>query len=184
MADGTLATRTAAGTLDGTELYYTVQGGADRKATGAQIKALAVGAGSVSVASGKTATVSNSITLAGTDATTMTFPPASASVGYLGLPINGQNAGYTCVLSDSGKAILMQTAGTFTIPANSPVPYQVGTAITFINGTTSSSIAITSDTMTLAGSSTVGTRSLVANGMATAIKLTSTTWIISGTGLT
>lgn len=40
MADSTLSALTAASALDGTELYYTVQGGADRKATGAQIQAL------------------------------------------------------------------------------------------------------------------------------------------------
>ena len=40
MADSTVAALGAASTLDGTELYYTVQGGADKKATGTQIKAL------------------------------------------------------------------------------------------------------------------------------------------------
>lgn len=36
-ADSTVAAMSAAAALDGTELYYVVQGGADRKATGAQI---------------------------------------------------------------------------------------------------------------------------------------------------
>lgn len=40
MADSTVALLTAASALDGTELYYGVQGGADRKVTGAQIKTL------------------------------------------------------------------------------------------------------------------------------------------------
>jgi hypothetical protein len=40
MADSTVATMAAASTLDGTELYYGVQGGADKKVTGAQIKTL------------------------------------------------------------------------------------------------------------------------------------------------
>ena len=44
-------------------------------------------------------------------------------------------------------------------------------------------IAITSDTMRLAGVGTTGSRTLAANGIATAIKLTSTEWIISGSGL-
>jgi hypothetical protein len=38
--------------------------------------------------------------------------------------------------------------------------------------------------MRLAGAGTTGSRTLAANGIATAIKLTSTEWIISGTGLT
>jgi hypothetical protein len=141
----------------------------------------------LTIADGKTLTASNSITLAGTDSTTMTFPPASASIGYLGVPMNSQNAGYTLVLGDAGKCILMATAGTFTIPPNSgggSVAFPVGTVVSFINGSTSSTIPITTDTMTLAGTATTGTRTLAANGIATAVKITSTTWIISGTGLT
>jgi hypothetical protein len=38
--------------------------------------------------------------------------------------------------------------------------------------------------MRLAGAGTTGSRTLAANGVATAIKITSTEWIISGTGLT
>jgi hypothetical protein len=45
------------------------------------------------------------------------------------------------------------------------------------------SIAITSDTMTLAGTASTGTRTLAVNGIATALKLASTSWLISGTGL-
>lgn len=99
------------------------------------------------------------------------------------LTIQSQAAGYTCVLGDSGKFIYMTSAGTFTIPANSSVAYSIGTCLTFVNGTTSCTIPITTDTMTLAGTSTTGTRTLAANGVATALKLTATTWIISGTGL-
>jgi len=45
-------------------------------------------------------------------------------------------------------------------------------------------IAITSDTLVLAGAGTTGSRTLAANGVATAIKMTSTRWMISGTNLT
>ena len=45
-------------------------------------------------------------------------------------------------------------------------------------------IAITTDTMTLVNSTTTGTRSLAQNGIATAIKVSSTGWIIAGWGLT
>ena len=143
----------------------------------------------LTISDGKTLTASNSITLAGTDSTTMTFPPASASVGYLNIPINSQSAAYTTVLADSGKAILHPStdanARTFTIDSNANVAYALGTAITFINMPSQVvTIAITSDTMYLAGTGTTGSRSLAQYGMATAVKLTSTTWIISGTGLT
>ena len=110
-------------------------------------------------------------------------------VGFLNIPINSQSAAYTLVLADAGKAILHPStdanARTFTIPANSSVAYPVGTAISFINMTSNVvSIAITTDTMYLSSAGTTGTRSLAQYGTATAVKMTSTTWIISGSGLT
>lgn len=142
----------------------------------------------LTVADGKTLTASNSITLAGTDSTTMTFPGASCNVGYLEVPQNSQSTAYTAVLSDSGKHIFHPStdnnARTFTIPANSSVAYPVGTVLTFVNMANTVTIAITSDTMYLAGAGTTGSRTLAAYGVATAIKMTSTTWMISGTGLT
>lgn len=106
------------------------------------------------------------------------------------LPQNSQSTGYTAVLSDSGKHLLHPSADTtprtFTIPANASVAFPVGTAITFVNqnGAGALTIAITTDTMRLAGPGTTGSRTLAANGIATALKITSTEWIISGTGLT
>jgi hypothetical protein len=111
------------------------------------------------------------------------------SVGFLNIPINSQSAAYTLVLSDAGKAIFHPStdanARTFTIPPNSSVAYPIGTAISFINMTSQVvSIAITTDTMYLSSAGTTGTRSLAQYGTATAVKMTSTTWIISGSGLT
>lgn len=136
-----------------------------------------------------TPTSVNGITIA-TGTGTMTFPPASAEIGYLNIPQNSQSTAYTLVLSDAGKHILHPSADTtariYTIPANSSVAYPIGTALTFINQNAAGviTIAITTDTMRLAGAGTTGSRTLAANGIATAIKLTSTEWIISGTGLT
>ena len=141
-------------------------------------------------ASGKTLTVSNSITLAGTDSTTMTFPGASSSIGYLNVPQVGgaaKTSSYTAVLADSGQMIVMNGATlTATIPSNSSVAYAVGTVLTFVNIYAGNlSIAITTDTMTLVNTaSTTGTRTLAQNGIATAVKVSSTSWIISGSGLT
>lgn len=131
------------------------------------------------------------LTLSGpTAARTVTLPDENFSVGFLNIPQNSQSAAYTLALTDSGKHILHPsadtTARTFTIPANSSVAFPVGTAITFVNqnGAGTVTIAITTDTMRLAGAGTTGSRTLAANGVATAIKITSTEWIISGTGLT
>jgi len=111
------------------------------------------------------------------------------NIGYINIPQNSQSAAYTLVLADAGKHIFHPStdanARTYTIPANGSVAYAVGTAITFINMTSQVvSIAITTDTMYLSSSGTTGTRSLAQYGSATAIKMTSTTWLISGSGLT
>jgi len=114
----------------------------------------------------------------------------TSSVGFRNIPQNSQSAAYTLVLADSGKHILHPsadtTARTFTIPANSSVAFPIGTAITFVNqnGAGVVTIDITTDTMRLSPAGTTGSRTLAANGVATCIKLTSTEWIISGTGLT
>lgn len=106
--------------------------------------------------------------------------------GFKGMPKNTQTgAGYTCVLSDAGKFIYCGATFTYTIPANASVAYPIGTVLTFINssGSTACSIAITSDTLTLASAGSTGTRTLGGLGVATAIKINTTEWLISGTGL-
>ena len=120
----------------------------------------------------------SSCTVDGTDA-----------VGFRNIPQNSQSAAYTLVLDDAGKHIFHPStdanARTFTIPANGSVAYPIGTAITFINMTSQVvTIAITTDTMYLSAAGTTGSRSLAQYGSATAIKMTSTTWLISGSGLT
>jgi hypothetical protein len=121
---------------------------------------------------------SNTLTVDGTN-----------EVGFRNIPINSQSAAYTAVLADSGKVIFHPStdanARTFTIPANGSVAYPVGTALTFINMTSQAvTIAITTDTMYLSAAGTTGSRTLAQYGSATAIKMTSTTWLISGSGLT
>jgi hypothetical protein len=110
-------------------------------------------------------------------------------VGTKNVPQNSQSTNYTLVLSDAGKHILHPsadtTARTITIPANSSVAFPIGTAITFVNqnGAGVMTIAITTDTLRFAGTVMTGSRSLAANGMATALKITATEWIISGAGI-
>jgi hypothetical protein len=111
------------------------------------------------------------------------------NVGYQNVPVNSQSAAYTAVLSDAGKVIFHPStdanARTFTIPSNASVPYPTGTVLTFINMTSQAvTISISSDTMYLVSLGSTGNRNLAQYGMATALKMTSTTWIISGSGLT
>ena len=111
------------------------------------------------------------------------------SVGFRNTPINSRSADYTLVLSDAGKTIYHPASDvnprTFTIPSNGSVNYAIGTVVSFVNLSSSNvTIAITSDTMYLAGPGTTGSRTLAAYGMASAMKVASTTWIISGNNLT
>ena len=118
----------------------------------------------------------------------MTAPDTSGELGYLGSPINSQSAAYTMVMADKGKTIYHPTtdatARVWTIPANSAVAFPIGTVIVFDNdlGAGALSIAITTDTLVWVGAAGgTGTRALAAGGKATAQKVTSTRWRISGT---
>ncbi|MBR0687356.1 hypothetical protein JQ594_15600 [Bradyrhizobium manausense] len=114
---------------------------------------------------------------------------AGTDYGRASIDQNSQSAAYTTVLSDAGKHIYHPStdanARTFTIDSNANVAYPVGTAITFINETSQAvTIAITSDTLVLAGTGATGSRTLAQYGVATAVKVGSTRWYISGSGLT
>lgn len=106
------------------------------------------------------------------------------------VPQNSKSAAYTLLITDANRHLLHPSADTtariFTIPANSAVPFPVGTAVTFVNQNAGGTItiAITTDTMRLAGAGTTGSRTLTANGIATALKIMATEWLISGTNLT
>lgn len=192
---GSITLQPATGALGATTL--TLPAGTDTVATLAATQAFTnktyngntwtAGTATLTGSAGKTLTWSNSLTMAGTDGTTMTFPPASANIGYLESPINSQSLAYTLVLADSGKTIYHPsadtTARTFTIPANASVAFPIGTIVTFDNDISAGAltIAITTDTLVLVGAAgSTGSRTLAAGGRAVAQKVTSTRWRISG----
>jgi hypothetical protein len=112
---------------------------------------------------------------------------AATGIGYIGIPQSsgaGTTGSYTLTAADAGENIYASATRTVTIPANGSVPLPVGTTVVFITGSGATmTIAITTDTMFMAGPGTTGTRTLAPFGIATAIKITSTSWIISGNGL-
>lgn len=108
---------------------------------------------------------------------------AANSLGFRGLPQNAQTSAYSLALADAGKHISITTGGV-TIPANASVAFPIGTTIVVFNNSGSSqSIAITSDTLRLAGGALTGTRTLAQYGLATLVKVSATVWVISGAGV-
>jgi hypothetical protein len=104
----------------------------------------------------------------------------------MGIPQNATTTGsYTLVAGDAGEHIYASATRTVTINSNANLALPIGTTYTFIAGSGATmTIAITSDTLYLAGAGTTGSRTLAPFGMATAVKITSNAWIISGNGLT
>jgi hypothetical protein len=124
-------------------------------------------------------------------ATTAFVQAAVASID-VSIPQNPQSVAYTLQLSDSNKHLLHPSADTtariFTFPKNATVPFGIGTAVTFVNQDGAGVLTISidgsdGDILRLAGSGATGSRTLVANGMATALKIAAKEWIISGTGI-
>lgn len=102
-------------------------------------------------------------------------------------PQNSRSANYTTVLGDAEGHIYHPSTDnnprTYTIDSNASVPYAVGSELTFVNEINTVTIGIAADTLTLAGSGATGNRTLAANGIATALKVAATKWVISGVGL-
>lgn len=169
-----------------------VTGNADTATALAGTLALASGGTGSTTASGARTNLGAAASGANTDITSLlqstsvvaTGAVAVDSIGYRGAPQNNAGSGYTLVLADQSKLVTV-TGGTLTIPSNASVAFPVGTVILiYNNAATSRTIDITSDTLRLAGSATTGSRTLAQYGIATITKVASTTWAISGAGLT
>lgn len=105
---------------------------------------------------------------------------AAASPGFRGLPQNSQTTSYTLALTDAGKHISITTGGVV-IPANASIAFPVGsTVVVFNNSSSTQTISITTDTLRQAGTTNTGSRTLAAYGIATLVKVSSTTWVITG----
>jgi hypothetical protein len=124
-------------------------------------------------------------TIIGAPAEPNTNSNTAKNLGYVGLPqVILSTGNLTLSKAHAGEHIYVTGASqTITIPANSSVPLEIGTTIVIINANVTSSIAITTDTLRLVGTTTTGTRTLSAYGMATIVKVDTTTWMISGNGL-
>lgn len=101
-------------------------------------------------------------------------------VGTEDVLLNSQTGAYGLVLTDRGKFIRITTGG-ITVPANASVAFPVGSVVTVYNHSASTqTIAITTDTLRLAGTTSTGTRTLAVRGLATLLKIDTTEWVCSG----
>jgi hypothetical protein len=188
-ANGATLSPTELGYLDGvTSAIQTQLNGKEPTITTLSIAKGGTGAttaGAALTALGAAASGANTdITALDQDVTvTATGTIAANSIGYRGLPQNSQTASYTLALADAGKHISITTGGVV-IPANSSIAFPVGTAIVVFNNSGSNqTISITTDTLRQAGTANTGSRTLAQYGLATCVKVASTTWVISGAGL-
>jgi hypothetical protein len=116
---------------------------------------------------------------------------AADSLGFRGLPVAGgapKTANYALALGDAGKDVQMNATGlTVTIPANASVAFPNGTTIIISNLFAGNlTLAITTDTLTVAGTTTGGagvSRTVAQNGQVTIVKKTATVWWVAGPGL-
>lgn len=116
-ADSTVSSMSAASALDGTELYYCVQSGADRKCTGTQVKTLVN-------TSAVRATTTTSEALTNSDlGKLVTFSNAGAVAATIAQAGSGGNfaAGWIVSLKNLGAGIVTLTATTSTIDGSGSV---------------------------------------------------------------
>lgn len=159
MADTTLTALTGASTLDGTELLYAVQGGADRKATVAQVKtwasnaptlvtpvlgvATATSVNKVAItapATSATLTIPDGVTLTGpaSSGTAMTLGNAETVTGAKTFGSAGAVGKLKVAGTTSGSTIVDATAvasGTLTLPAATDTLIGKATTDTLTNKT-------------------------------------------------
>jgi hypothetical protein len=101
-------------------------------------------------------------------------------VGYCETPLSATNAP---AMTDRGKFV--DATGNVTVPANSSVPFPIGTSLLIYNTTSSAiTITVTTDTLTWLPSNVAGVRTLAAHSVATLYKRTATTWLTWGFGIT
>lgn len=94
---------------------------------------------------------------------------------------NVQTGDYTLVLSDAGKQIFHPASAplqsTYTIPANSVVPFPIGTQVLMTSENGGRTVFVACDDTLVFGSGTTGTVPLLPNNTLVCIKVTETKWM-------
>ena len=112
---------------------------------------------------------------------------SNRELGFRDLPQNAQAGAYTLVADDRGKHVYATGgAAAITIPPNSSVAFNIGTAVTIVNDGSGARTLTQGAGVTLkqAGTGTAGNRTLAVGGIATLLKVGTDTWYVSGVGVT
>ena len=156
---------------------------------GSQLVASSALTGGTVTLGGNLTTTGGALTIAVPGTTTMALPSSNFTAGYLGLPLTGGaviTTNYTFALIDSGTMAVMNCGSpcTITIPANSSVAFPVGTTLTVlvIPGSSTVTLAITTDTLTWSPSGSTGSRTLPASALFSTFKYGTLTWMGAGNG--
>jgi cytoskeletal protein CcmA (bactofilin family) len=158
--------------------------------TGANIVATSGNIGFVNALFSGSNTVSGNLNITGnvigniSNGIVTTVANSAASFGYVGVPQNTQSTNYTVVATDAGKQVYLSTSANVTIPSNASLPFPIGTILTVITGPNITANILTGgDTFIYAGGTSIGTRTLTGNSIASCFKTTSTNWLITGSGV-
>lgn len=189
----TLSTGTGSGSGGGSGNITIDTGGKSGSGTTGTITIGSTNASAITIGRSSFAT-----TVAGTltaTPTAGTITTGATGAGYMGLPqaLSGGSGttpntttAYTIQAIDAGTHIYSTATRTITIPTNATLALPIGTTLTFVALTGATVTISCSDTnaLLLAGTTTAGTnsRTLPGHGIATAIKITATTWMMSGNG--
>lgn len=107
-------------------------------------------------------------------------------IGFRGVPITDQNANYTFVADDAGKARRKTGTTAYTYTVNNNV-HQAGDVLCAINTGASANLTIaagTGVTLQLAGTTTTGNRTVPPGGIAYIFMQSPSLGLVSGPGVT
>lgn len=111
--------------------------------------------------------------------------PAANAVGYLGSPINTQNATYSTVMLDAGKTLYHTSGSAHTWTIDDTIAYPDGTIIGVSNENGGGNVTIAiNNSATLRWGSSTGSRTFAQNGNATVQKKAAGLWRLTGDGIT
>ena len=113
--------------------------------------------------------------------------PATTAVGYLGAPLNEQDANYVFVMADAGATVRGSNGSgfTYTIPPTASVAYPIGTVIV-VRNVGAGVMTLTRGSgvsLTIAGSGTSKDVAVAQYGLATLLLEASNTWVVTGVGV-